>query len=58
MIILLIYIVILGLGLYLIEQIPMAPPFKLVARIVAVLILIMLLLSMAGFGPWPHVVVR
>jgi hypothetical protein len=52
MIALLFALVVLGAVLYLVENfIPMAPPVKVVIRVVVVLILIWLLLRLIGVGP-------
>lgn len=49
MITFLVLVVVLGVVLYLVEQyLPMAPPFKVVARLVVVLILIFALLDLLG----------
>jgi len=51
---LLITVVILGLIVWAIEQIPMPPPFAVVVRIIAVIILILILLQFLGYpyGLW------
>jgi hypothetical protein len=49
---LLLYFVILGLIAYLVETyLPMAQPFKIVVRVVIVVIAIYLLLDLAGVAP-------
>ena len=55
MITLLFALIVLGAVLYMVENfIPMAPPFKVVIRVVVVLILIWLLLRLIGIGPTPR----
>ena len=45
-------LIVLGAVLYLVENfIPMSPPFKIVVRVVVVLILIRMLLQLIGLAP-------
>ena len=45
-------LIVLGAVLYLVENfIPMSPPFKIVVRVVVVLILIWMLLQLIGLAP-------
>ena len=45
-------LIVLGAVLYLVENfIPMSPPFKVVVRVVVVLILIWMLLQLIGLAP-------
>jgi len=54
MITLLIVIVIIGVGLYLVENyVPMAPPIKLVLRVVVILLLLLYLLRAFGIVDIP-----
>lgn len=54
MITLLLVIVILGVGLYLVENyVPMSPPFKVVLRVVVVVLLILYLLRAFGIADIP-----
>ncbi len=50
---LIIVIAILGLGMYLIERyVPMAPPFKILLRVLVVLLIVLWLLQVFGItGP-------
>lgn len=50
MIQILIVIIVLGLLVYLLEQLPLAPPFKLVGRVVAILLLIVYLIRAFGIA--------
>lgn len=45
---LLVYILIFGLLVYLVEMLPIAPPFKLAARVVMIVIAIIFLLRFVG----------
>jgi len=48
-------LVILGVALYLIEQyVPMAPPLKVVLRVVVILVVVYYLLALAGMIPGAH----
>jgi hypothetical protein len=54
MITLLLVIVILGVGLYLVEAyVPMSPPFKIVLRVVIIILLILYLLRAFGIADIP-----
>ena len=54
MITLILVIVILGLALYLVEQyVPMSPPFKIVLRVVVVILLVLYLMRAFGIGDIP-----
>jgi len=45
-------LIVLGAVLYLVENfIPMSPPFKIVVRVVVVLLLIWMLLQLIGLAP-------
>jgi hypothetical protein len=46
---LLVLIIVFGLLFYLVDLIPMPPPFKVAARVVVVLILILVLLGQVGW---------
>lgn len=59
MIDLLITLVILGLIWWVVESvIPMAEPFRTIARVVLALILILYLLSLIGYATWPPLLRR
>jgi len=54
MITLILVIVILGLALYLVENfVPMSPPFKVVLRVVVVILLVLYLLRAFGISDVP-----
>jgi hypothetical protein len=44
-------VIVLGLVIYLVDLLPLPPPFKLVARIIIVIIAILYLLQAIGMGP-------
>lgn len=48
---LLVMVIVLGLVIYLVDLLPLPPPFKLVARIIIVIIAILYLLQAIGMGP-------
>lgn len=48
---LIIVVIVLGLLLWLVDQLPLAQPFKVAARVLIVLIAILYLLSAVGFVP-------
>jgi hypothetical protein len=51
---LLILVVVIALVMWLIESLPLAEPWRTVVRVVAVLVVIVYLLRLAGFGGlWP-----
>jgi len=59
MITLLLFLVVLGVGLYLIETyVPMAAPIKLIIRIVVVIFIVLLLLKAFGVADVPVPQVR
>lgn len=52
-------IVVLGVVLYLVETyVPMAPPFKIVLRVIVVLIIVYYLLALVNLIPGPVVPLR
>lgn len=51
-------LIVLGCVLYLVEQyVPMAPPFKIVIRVVVILYLAWYLLQLLGVAPVPRTLV-
>jgi hypothetical protein len=54
MITLILVIIILGVALYLVEQyVPMSPPFKVVLRVIVVILLVLYLLRAFGISDIP-----
>ncbi len=49
-----VFCVVGGLLYYLVLQLPLPPPFKVIAQVLAILIAIVVLLNLVGWWPGPH----